>query len=75
VDKKGDCKGGVCLHHVSVPTDLRDRVMDWQEELLRIAPRLFDLPAAARQAVYETVSGFLREDAELVESPRLVRAA
>jgi hypothetical protein len=49
--------------------------MDWQEELLRIAPRLFDLPAAARQAVYDTVSGFLREDAEATESPRLARAA
>jgi hypothetical protein len=49
--------------------------MDWQEELLRIAPRLFDLPVAARQAVYDTVNGFLREDAELVESPRLARAA
>jgi hypothetical protein len=60
---------------MSVPTDLRDRVMDWQEELLRIAPRLFDMPAAARQAVYDTVSGFLREDAEVTESPRLARAA
>jgi hypothetical protein len=75
VDKKGDCKGGVCLHHVSVPTDLRDRVMDWQEELLRIAPRLFDLPAPARQAVYDTVNRFLREDSGQTESPRLARAA
>jgi hypothetical protein len=49
--------------------------MDWQEELLRIAPRLSDLPAAARQAVYDTVSGFLREDAEVTESPRFARAA
>jgi hypothetical protein len=55
--------------------DLRDRVLDWHEELLRIAPRLFDLPEAARQAVYDTVNGFLREDAEPVESPRLARAA
>jgi hypothetical protein len=59
-----------------VPTDLQDRVMDWQEELLRIAPRLADLPEAARQAVYDTVSGFLREDAHsVVESPRLAQAA
>jgi hypothetical protein len=58
-----------------VPTDLHDRVMDWQEELMRIAPRLFDLPAAARQAVYDTVSGFLREDADVGESPRLAQAA
>jgi hypothetical protein len=49
--------------------------MDWQEELLRIAPRLFDLPEAARQAVYDTVNGFLREDADAAESPRLARAA
>ena len=49
--------------------------MDWQEELLRIAPRLFDLPAAARQAVYDTVSGFLREDAEVTPSHLLARAA
>jgi hypothetical protein len=58
-----------------MPLDLRDRVLDWHEELLRIAPRLFDLPEAARQAVYDTVNGFLREDAEPVESPRLARAA
>ena len=49
--------------------------MDWQEELLRIAPRLYDLPEAARQAVYDTVNGFLREDSEPRESPRLARAA
>jgi hypothetical protein len=49
--------------------------MDWQEELLRIAPRLFDLPAAARQAVYDTVNDFLHEDAEAIESPRFARAA
>jgi hypothetical protein len=49
--------------------------MDWEEELLRIAPRLFDLPAAARHAIYDTVSGFLREDSEMTESPRLARAA
>ena len=60
---------------MSVPTDLRDRVLNWQEELLRIAPRLFDLPAAARQAVYDTVTDFLHEDAELPESPRLAPAA
>jgi hypothetical protein len=58
-----------------MPLDLRDRVLDWHEELLRIAPRLFDLPEAARQAVYDAVNGFLREDAEPVESPRLARAA
>jgi hypothetical protein len=50
-------------------------VLDWEEELLRIAPRLYDLPAAARHAIYDTVSGFLREDSELTESPRLARAA
>ena len=55
--------------------DRRDRVMDWHEELLRIAPRLFELPDAARQAVYDVVSGFLREDAEPVKTLRLARAA
>ena len=55
--------------------DLRDRVMDWQEELLRIAPRLFDLPLAARLAVYEVVNGFLREDAEPAAASRFARTA
>jgi hypothetical protein len=73
--KKGDCEGCDRLHHVPVPTDLRDRVVEWKEELLRIAPQLFDLPAAARQAVYDTVNDFLHEDAELIESPRFARAA
>ena len=49
--------------------------MAWQEELLRIAPHLFDLPAAARQAVYDTVNDFLHEDAEGVQSPLFARAA
>ena len=49
--------------------------MDWQEELLRIAPRLLELPDAARQAVYDTVNDFLHEDAELIEPPRFARAA
>jgi hypothetical protein len=46
-------------HHVPV---LQDRVLDWQQELLRIA-RLAELPAAARQAVDDAVADFLREDA------------
>jgi hypothetical protein len=50
-------------HHVHVP---QDRVIDWQQELLRIAPRLLELPMAARQAVYDTVADFLREDAHSV---------
>ena len=49
--------------------------MDWQEELLRIAPHIFELPAAARQAVYDVVSGFLREDAEPAASALLSQAA
>lgn len=56
-------------------TDRRDRVLDWQEELLRIAPRIFELPPAARQAVYDVVSGFLREDAEPAASALLSQAA
>jgi hypothetical protein len=58
-----------------VPTDRRDRVMAWQEELLRIAPNLYDLPEAARQAVYDTVNDFLHEDAERIQSPRFASAA
>jgi hypothetical protein len=57
-----------------MPTAQLDRVMDWEEELLRIAPRLLELPEAARQAIYDTVAGFKREDAEAI-SPRLARAA
>jgi hypothetical protein len=56
-------------------TDRQDRVLDWQQELLRIAPRLLELPVAARQAVYDVVAGFMREDAGPAGSPRLSRAA
>ena len=63
------------MHDMSVSTDLRDRVMDWQEELLRIAPRLTELPDAARQAVYAVVEEFLREDSGFADTPRLARAA
>jgi hypothetical protein len=59
---------------VRVPTDARDRVLDWQEELLRIEPRLVELPLAARRAVREVVQGFLREDAGEADMP-LLRAA
>jgi hypothetical protein len=62
-------------HDLQVPTDLRDRVLDWQEELLRIAPRLNDLSDAARQAVYAVVEDFLREDAGRLDPPRLSQAA
>ena len=50
-------------------------MLDWQVELLRIAPRLFDLPEAARHAIYETVNCFLREDAEPRDRSQLIRAA
>jgi hypothetical protein len=49
--------------------------MDWQEELLRIAPRLAELPDAARQAVYAVVEEFVREDSGFGDAPRLARAA
>lgn len=52
-----------------------DRVLNWEAELQRIAPRLLELPAAARQAVYDVVEHFLREDAGRVSSPRFARAA
>ena len=44
----------------------QDRVLFWQEELLRIA-KLQDLSPAARKAVYDVVADFMREDAEAVE--------
>jgi hypothetical protein len=58
-----------------VPTDLQDRVLDWREELLRIAPQLLELPSAARQAVSDVVADFMREDAGSAETPRLSQAA
>jgi hypothetical protein len=70
--ENGDCKPGESRHDVNM--DRRDRVLDWQEELLRIAPRLAELPDAARQAVYEVVAEFLREDAEPAPA-RLAHAA
>ena len=63
------------MHDVTVPIDLRDRVQDWQEELLRIAPRLQELPDAARRAVYAVVEEFLREDSGFSDAPRLSQAA
>jgi len=61
---------------VPVPIDFRERVQDWQEELLRIAPRLQDLPDAARQAVYAVVEEFLREDSGFADGgARLSHAA
>jgi len=60
---------------VPVPTDFQDRVLDWQEELLRITPRLLELPAAARRALHDVVTDFLREDAGSADAPRLARAA
>lgn len=44
-------------------TDRRDRVLSWEDELERIAPRLFELPVAARLLIYDVVEQFLREDA------------
>jgi hypothetical protein len=49
--------------------------MDWHDELLRIAPRLHDMPDAARKAVYAVVEDFLREDTGRVDAPRLSQAA
>ena len=55
-------------------TDRRDRVLSWEDELERIAPRLFELPVAARLAIYEVVEQFLREDTS-EGAPSVVRAA
>jgi hypothetical protein len=44
-------------------TEHRDRVLEWETELLRLASELHELPDAARAAVLDTVARFLREDA------------
>ena len=49
-------------HDEAMPPDSADRVLDWREELLRVAPRLNELPDAARRAVLDVVCSFLRED-------------
>ncbi len=46
-----------------MPVDHRDRILDWEDELQRLAPDLPTLPEAARIAVAATVDQFLREDA------------
>ena len=58
-----------------MPTDLYDRIMDWHDELLRIAPRLHEMPDAARKAVYAVVEEFLREDSGFADTSRIARAA
>jgi hypothetical protein len=58
-----------------MPTDLHDRILDWHDELMRIAPKLDEMPAAARQAVYAVVEEFLREDGGSADLLRLARAA
>jgi hypothetical protein len=59
-----------------VPTDARDRVLDWQDELLRIEPRLVELPVAARQAIRDVVAAFQLEDAGApAAAPQFARAA
>jgi hypothetical protein len=63
------------VHDASMGTDYLERVIDWHDELLRIAPRLSDLPEAAREAVYAVVEDFLREDAGRLDAPRLPQAA
>ena len=63
------------MHDASMGTDFRERVMDWHDELLRIAPRLSELPEAAREAVYAVVEDFLREDSGRADAPRLSNAA
>jgi hypothetical protein len=63
------------LHDVGVPMDARDRVLDWQDEMRRLEPRLLELPAAAREAIREVVAAFQLEDAASPAAPRLSRAA
>jgi hypothetical protein len=47
-----------------MPTDRRDRVLDWRDELRRVTPLLLELPAPARRAVMDAVAAFVREDAD-----------
>jgi hypothetical protein len=60
---------------MSVPTDARDRVLDWRDELLRIEPRLLELPLAARQAIRDVVTAFELEDDAVPAFAQLARAA
>ena len=50
-------------------------MLDWQDELRRITPQLLELPAAARRALHDVVTDFLREDAGSADAPRVARAA
>jgi hypothetical protein len=52
-----------------MPSERHDRVIDWEEELLRIAPNLLELPQSAREAVYQVLAGFLHEDAGVELEP------
>ena len=47
-----------------MPHDSVDRVLDWREELLRVAPRFHELPDPARRAILAVVGAFLNEDAD-----------
>ena len=51
-----------------VADERRDRVLDWQEELQRITPRLSELPVAAQLTVSTVLVDFLREDVESISS-------
>ena len=45
-----------------MPTDRRERILDWRDELRRVTPLLAELPMGARLAVMEVVATFARED-------------
>jgi len=59
----GDTRADGSVHGETMPLDRRDRVLDWHDELRRLAPRLAELPLAARLAIAEVVATFAREDA------------
>lgn len=53
-----------------VASEYRDRILDWHDELRRLAPELPSLPQAAREALDATVARFLWEDARALPAPQ-----
>ena len=65
------------VHDGRMPSRIcHDRVMDWHDELMRIAPRLQrDARSRPRRRCTPWSRSFLREDAGIADLPRFARAA